>query len=258
MSGAGGPVLETRGLTREFGDLVAVDDVSIAVAPDELRAIIGPNGAGKTTLFNVVTGALPPTRGAVRLHGEEITDLDQHERPHRGLARSFQSNQLFTDETVLENVRVVAQTASEGPFSLDLLRPARGVRRERAVELVDTVGLDAGLETQAKNLSHGDQRRLGIAMALATDPDVLLLDEPTSGMSPTATATTAELIEEIRDSLGLTVLLIEHDMDVVLSISDRVTVLNQGRAIATGTPDEVREDEAVQEAYLGGLREGLS
>ena len=143
-------------------------------------------------------------------------------------------------------------------FSLDLFRPAAGVQRERAVELVDTVGLNAGLETQAKNLSHGDQRRLGIAMALATDPDVLLLDEPTSGMSPSATAATADLIEDIRESLGLTVLLIEHDMDVVLSISDRVTVLNQGRVIATGTPDEVREDDDVQEAYLGGLREDLS
>jgi branched-chain amino acid transport system ATP-binding protein len=251
-------VLETRGLTKEFGELTAVDDVSLAVDSGELRAIIGPNGAGKTTFFNTVTGALDPTAGDVHLHGERITDLAQHERPHRGLARSFQSNQLFTDETVLENVRVVAQTAAEGSFSLDLLRPAADVRRDRAVELVDTVGLEAGLDTVAKNLSHGDQRRLGIAMALATDPDVLLLDEPTSGMSPGATTATADLIEDIRESLGLSVVLIEHDMDVVLSISDRVTVLNQGRVIATGTPDEIREDEAVQEAYLGGLREGLS
>jgi len=258
MSVVDDPILETSGLTKAFGELVAVDDVSLGVESGELRAIIGPNGAGKTTFFNTVTGALDPTRGEIRLHGDAITDLPQHERPHRGLARSFQSNQLFTDETVLENVRVVAQTADEGSFSLDLLRPATSVQRDRAVELVDTVGLNAGLETQAKNLSHGDQRRLGIAMALATDPDVLLLDEPTSGMSPSATAATADLIEEIRESLGLTVLLIEHDMDVVLSISDRVTVLNQGRAIATGSPDEVRENDDVQEAYLGGLREDLS
>ena len=255
---SGDPILETRGLTKEFGELVAVDDVSLRVRPGELRAIIGPNGAGKTTFFNTVTGALDPTVGDVRLHDERITDLPQHERPHRGLARSFQSNQLFTDETVLENVRVVAQTASEGPFSLDVFRPAADVRRDRAVELVDTVGLEAGIDTKAKNLSHGDQRRLGIAMALATDPDVLLLDEPTSGMSPSATAATAELIEDIRESLGLTVLLIEHDMDVVLSISDRVTVLNQGRVIATGTPDDVQDDDDVQDAYLGGIREGLS
>jgi branched-chain amino acid transport system ATP-binding protein len=249
--------LRTEELTRTFGELVAVDDVSLSVPRGELRAIIGPNGAGKTTLFNAVTGALPPTRGRVFLGGTDVTDLPQEERPHRGLARSFQSNQLFTDETVVENVRIVAQTAASGTFSLDLFRDGRSVRRDRTVEILQRVGLDAERETVAKNLSHGDQRRLGIAMALATDPDVLLLDEPTSGMSPTATTRTADLIEEIQSDLELTILLIEHDMDVVLSISDRISVLNQGAILATGPPEAVRSNQDVQDAYLGGVREEL-
>jgi branched-chain amino acid transport system ATP-binding protein len=250
-------VLRTENLTRSFGEVVAVDDVSIGVERGELRAIIGPNGAGKTTLFNCVTGALPPTEGRILLQGEDVTDEPEHDRPHVGLARSFQSNELFRDQTVLENVRLVVQTAREGPFSLDLFRDHRTVGRERALELLERVGLTADPDTVAKNLPHGDQRRLGIAMALATDPDVLLLDEPTSGMSPGATAGTADLIERIQSTLGITLVLIEHDMDVVLSISDRITVLNRGRVVATGTPAEVREDPDVQDAYLGGMREEI-
>ncbi|MFB6297531.1 MAG: ABC transporter ATP-binding protein [Salinirussus sp.] len=249
--------LGTRALTRTFGSVVAVDDVSLAVPEGELRAVIGPNGAGKTTLFNCIMGTLAPTAGSVYLGGREITADPEQSRAHRGLARSFQSNQLFTDQTVLENVRLVVQTARQGSFSMDLFRDHRDVGRDRAAEIAADVGLRAALDTQAKNLSHGDQRRLGIAMALATQPDVLLLDEPTSGMSPGATADTAALVEEIRDDRGLTVVLIEHDMDVVLSISDRVSVLDRGTVIATGTPDEVQGDEAVQNAYLGGMREEL-
>ena len=249
--------LATEGLRKSFGEVTAVDDVSLRVPHGELRAIIGPNGAGKTTLFNVVTGALAPSAGRVFLAGDDVTDTPQYERPHRGLARSFQSNELFTDRTVLENVRVVAQTTERGAFSLDLFRDARSVGRERALSLVDRVGFDADVDTLARNLSHGDQRRLGIAMALATDPAVLLLDEPTSGMSPGATTETAALVEEIQQSMELTVLLIEHDMDVVLSISDRITVLDRGRAITTGPPDEVQENPDVQDAYLGGIREEL-
>jgi branched-chain amino acid transport system ATP-binding protein len=249
--------LGTTDLLKTFGEVVAVDDVSIAVPEGELRAVIGPNGAGKTTLFNAIMGSLAPTSGSVFLRGEDITDDPEQARPHRGMARSFQSNQLFTEQTVLENVRPVVQTADRGAFSLDLFRDYRDVGRRRAVEILDQVGLAADLETEARNLSHGDQRRLGIAMALATDPDVLLLDEPTSGMSPRATDETADLIETIRDELGLTVVLIEHDMDVVLSISDRITVLDRGSVIATDDPAAVRENEAVQNAYLGGMREEL-
>jgi branched-chain amino acid transport system ATP-binding protein len=158
---------------------------------------------------------------------------------------------------VLENVRVIAQIADRGSFSLDLFRDARDVARDRALELTRRVGVDADVDTLARNLSHGDQRRLGIAMALATDPDVLLLDEPTSGMSPGATQETATLVQEIQQSMGLTVLLIEHDMDVVLSISDRISVLDRGSVITTGPPELVRENPDVQDAYLGGMREEL-
>jgi branched-chain amino acid transport system ATP-binding protein len=249
--------LATDDLSKSFGEVTAVDRVGLRVPQGELRAIIGPNGAGKTTLFNVVTGALPPTAGRVWLDGADVTETPQHARPHRGLARSFQSNELFTDRTVLENVRVVAQTADRGAFSLDLFRDARSVARDRALEIIDRVGFEAAVDTLARNLSHGDQRRLGIAMALATDPEVLLLDEPTSGMSPGATAETASLVEEIQQSMGLTVLLIEHDMDVVLSVSDRITVLDRGSVITTGRPEQVRENPDVQDAYLGGMREAI-
>jgi branched-chain amino acid transport system ATP-binding protein len=250
-------VLGVDSLTRTFGEVLAVDDVSLAVTEGELRAIIGPNGAGKTTLFNCIMGHLRPSAGSVFLDGRDITADPEESRPHRGLARSFQSNQLFTDQTVLENVRLVVQTDRRGPFSMDLFRDHHDVGRERAVEIADSLELGGSLETDAKNLSHGDQRRLGIAMALATDPDVLLLDEPTSGMSPGATNETAALIEDIRDERGLTVVLIEHDMDVVLSISDRISVLDRGAVIATGPPDAVRENQTVQDAYLGGMREAL-
>jgi len=249
--------LGSTGLTKRFGGIVAVDDVDLTVPEGELRAIIGPNGAGKTTLFNVLTHALAPTDGTVYLHGEEITDLPQEQRPHRGLARSFQSNQLFNELSVLENVRVVVQTIESGPFSFDLLGEGRSQHREQALDILDSVGLTDKRDVTAKNLSHGDQRRLGIAMALATDPSVLLLDEPTSGLGTNETGLVTDLIESVHQDLGLTLLLIEHDMDIVLSISDRVTVLDQGRVLATGTPDEVRGDSEVQEAYLGGMREEL-
>lgn len=249
--------LGTSGLTRTFGALVAVDDVDLAVPEGELRAIIGPNGAGKTTLFNVITNTIPPTRGTVWLGGRDVTDLPEERRPHIGLARSFQSNQLFNDLTTLENVRVVAQVAESGPFSLDLLGRGQSVAEGTAREILVRVGLEAKADVEATNLSHGDQRRLGMAMALATDPSVLLLDEPTSGMGPSETRETAQLIQSVRSEMGLTVLLIEHDMDIVLSISDQITVLNQGAVLATGTPEEIRGDDRVQEAYLGGMREEI-
>ncbi len=251
------PILQTDGLTKRFGGVVAVDDVDLAVEQGELHAIIGPNGAGKTTLFDTVTGALPPTAGTVWFDGEEITDLPQEARPHRGLARSFQSNQLFNDLSVLENVRVVVQTAQTGTFSLDLLGEGQDRYRDRAFDHLERVGLDDQYSTAAKNLSHGDQRRLGIAVTLATEPSVLLLDEPTSGIGTTETQETAEMIDDLRQELDLTILLIEHDMDIVLLMSDRITVLNQGEVIATASPEAIRDNEDVQNAYLGGMREEL-
>jgi branched-chain amino acid transport system ATP-binding protein len=248
-------VLATDGLTRKFGELTAVDDVSLSVLEGELRAIIGPNGAGKTTLFNLVAGALAPTAGRVRYRGADVTDLPPEERAQRGLARSYQSNQLFFGASVYENVRVAAQTAEVGTFTLDVLSNATGVARERADEVLSLVGLDDERDATAANLSHGDQRKLGIAVALAADPDTLLLDEPTSGMGSEATQRTAELVEAIRDELDLTVLLIEHDMSVVMAISDRISVLHQGTLLTTDTPEAVRANKDVQDAYLGGLRE---
>jgi len=249
--------LGVENLTRTFGEVIAIDEASLALESGELRAVIGPNGAGKTTLFNCVMGTLDPTAGSVYLDGRDITDAPEQRRPHLGMARSFQSNQLFAEQTVLENVRLVVQTARRGAFSMDLFRSHYDVGRARAAEIAETVGLGPQLESAAKNLPHGDQRRLGIAMALATDPEVLLLDEPTSGMSPGATTQTAQLIEDIRDDRGLTVVLVEHDMDVVLSVSDRISVLDRGRVIATGPPEEVQGDQTVQDAYLGGMREQL-
>jgi len=249
--------LGTEGLSKHFGGVVAVDDVNLTVPRGEMRAIIGPNGAGKTTLFNVVTNALEPTAGSVYLDGEEITAVSQERRPHIGLARSFQSNELFAELTVLENVRIVVQTASAGPFAFDLLGDGRAVHEDEAREILDHVGLRAHADTEARNLSHGDQRRLGIAMAIATEPSVLLLDEPTSGMGPGESRETVELIQSVQEEMGLTVLMIEHDMEIVLSVSDRITVLNQGEVLATGTPEAIQGDETVQEAYLGGMREEL-
>lgn len=250
-------VLRTDGLTRRFGGVVAVDDVDLGVERGELRAIIGPNGAGKTTFFNLITGVLAPSEGSVWLDGRDITDLPQERRPHLGLARSFQSNQLFTDLTVLENVRVVTQTTRTGTFCLDVLRGSEGCYADDAYSILERVGLDETYGATAKNLSHGDQRRLGIGMALATEPNVLLLDEPTSGMGPNETQATADLVASLQTELDLTILLIEHDMNIVLSMSDRITVLNRGAVIATGSPDEIRRNDAVQDAYLGGMKEEL-
>lgn len=249
--------LGTKNLTRRFGGITAVDSVDLAVAEGDLHALIGPNGAGKTTLFNVVTNTIPPSEGSVWLDGEDITDLPEEERPHRGLARSFQSNQLFNELNVLENVRIVVQTTEVGTFGFEVFGDGQAQYRDCARRYIERVGLDDDMDTKAKNLSHGDQRRLAVAITLATEPSVLLLDEPTSGMGTTETRETARMIESLHDELDLTVLLIEHDMDIVLSVSDRITVLDQGQILATGTPEEVQKNESVQDAYLGGRREEL-
>lgn len=254
---AGAEILRTEKLTKTFGGVVALRDVDLSVERGELHAVIGPNGAGKTTLFNTITGALPPSDGTVRFDGDDITTLAQEERPHLGLARSFQSNQLFNDLTVLENVRIVVQTMRSGTFALNVLGDGLSKHREEAFDYLEQIGLDGQHDTKTKNLSHGDQRRLGIAVALATEPSVLLLDEPTSGMGSTETRETADMIDDLQRKLNLTILLIEHDMDIVLSMSDRITVLNQGEILATGSPETIRENEEVQNAYLGGMREEL-
>jgi branched-chain amino acid transport system ATP-binding protein len=250
-------LLQADAVTKSFGGLVAVDDVSFSIPPRSIVSIIGPNGAGKTTFFNMLTGLYRPTAGAISFEGKDIT----RRRPDRilsmGIARTFQNIRLFSTMSALENV-LVGQHArlSAGLFRSIIRTP--GVRREekeaneRGRELLDYVGLDASsFEQIAINLSYGDQRRVEIARALASDPTLLLLDEPTAGMNPQESLQLTEFMERLRDERGLTILLIEHDMKVVMGVSERITVLDHGEQIAEGSPEEVRTNKRVIEAYLG-------
>ena len=242
-----GVVLESHGLTREFGGLVAVNDVDFRVRRGELRAVIGPNGAGKTTFFNMLTGVLPPSRGRILFKGRDITRLPAHAVSRLGIARSYQVTNIFGDLTVLENVRIAAQSrVTHYRFWRDAERLA-GVKR-RAQEIVARLGLEAKADLPAAALSHGEQRYLEIGIALATEPDFLLLDEPTAGMSPEETGRTAQFVRSLAGRL--TIVLVEHDMEVVMGICDRITVLNYGQVLAEGTPAEIRVNPEVRRVYL--------
>lgn len=249
------PVLHTVGLTKRFGNLVAVDDVDLAVAPGEFRSLIGPNGAGKTTTFNLLTGALAPSTGRVFLAGQDVTDLAPHERVRRGLGRSFQLTNVFGGLTVHENVRLAAQAAREGGFSArdEFLRRAETFDdvADHTARVLDRSGLADRAGEVADALAYGDRRRLEIAIVLATDPEVVLLDEPTAGMSADETRATMALIDDVL--ADRTLVLIEHDIDLVMRVSDRVTVLHRGAVLAEGTPEEIAADEGVREAYFGGV-----
>ena len=239
-------MIETLDLRREFGGIKALAGVSLKVAEGERRAIIGPNGAGKTTLFNVLTGELEPTAGEVRLAGENVTGRRPHELARRGVARMYQRNELFDPLPARDNV-AIAVAAAAGPY-----RPFRSPPASELVsadELLERVGLGARAETPARALSHGERRQLELAVALARRPRVLLLDEPTAGMSPAETARITELIASLDRSL--TLVIVEHDMDVVFRLAERITVLHEGRVIAEGTPAQVRGDTLVNEVYLG-------
>jgi branched-chain amino acid transport system permease protein len=244
---AGTTVLETRGLTRTFGGLVAVDGVDFTVRAGEIRAVIGPNGAGKTTLFNLITGVLPPTQGQIRFRGEDITGLPAHRISQKGIARTVQVTSIFPTLTVTENVWLGAQ--SRGwlhPFR----RPAamETVRRQ-VEEVIALVGLTAEADAEAAELSHGDQRLLEIALALSTRPDVLLLDEPTAGLSAKETRDMVRVVRQL--AARQTIVIVEHDMDVVMELADTITVLHMGRTLAEGPPQATRENRLVQEVYLG-------
>lgn len=248
-------LLHIDGLTKQFGGLTAVDDVTFGVETGETRAVIGPNGAGKSTLINCITGLLTPTSGTVEFAGQDVTGVPPHEAVQAGMSKSFQTASLFPDMTVAENVEIAALAAEHGSYSLDFLK-----RRDEMDEvhdivdrMVDAVGLASERGIDAKNLPYGDKRRLEIAVALASEPEMLFMDEPTAGMSPDETADTVDLVEELQESLGLTILVVEHDMEIIFRIADRILVLNRGAVIADGPPSEVQGDPEVQEAYLGGV-----
>ena len=242
-------LLATEMLSRAFGALRALERVSLAVAPRERRAIIGPNGAGKTTLFNVITGQLTPTAGRIVLDGARIDGLAPHAVARRGLSRSFQRNNLFPKLAVQENLRLAA--AAGAPGSWDLLGSVarRAGPLARAREVAAVVGLSERLAEPAGRLSYGEQRQLEIGVALATAPRLLLLDEPTAGMSPEETARMTRMLESLPREV--TLLIIEHDMDVVASLADRVTVLHHGEVLTEGTFAEVKADPRVYDVYLG-------
>ncbi len=250
-------LLEVKNLTKNFGGLTAVGDVNIELGASELVGLIGPNGAGKTTLFNLLTGVYEPSEGTVSLDGKILNGMPTYKIAAAGLSRTFQNIRLFKDLSVLENVLIAMGTRKKSKLIESFLRLPGYYKQEaemkkEALELLAIFDLDVKHDSLAKNLPYGEQRRLEIVRALATQPKILFLDEPAAGMNPQETGELTALIKQIQQQFNITILLIEHDMSLVMNVTERIYVLEYGRLIAHGTPDEIKHNKRVIEAYLGG------
>ena len=248
-------IIETINLSKQFGALVAVDDVSIKVRRNSLHAIIGPNGAGKTTFFNLLSGNIEPTSGKVIFKGNDLTHQPVHRMIHYGIGRSFQITNIFPNLTVFENIRLASQSLGSDNFKFWMEASHFRQYEERTWQVVEKVGLKERAQTLARTLPHGDQRKLELGMILAPDPEVLLLDEPTAGMASEQVPELIALIQDIQKAGNKTVMLVEHNMNVVMSVSDVITVMHQGKVLAEGKPAEIAANKEVQVTYLGGLYE---
>jgi branched-chain amino acid transport system ATP-binding protein len=246
-------MLQVEGLHKSFDGFKAVDDAGLDVSKAEVVAVIGPNGAGKTTLFHLITGQLAPDAGVIRFKEENIAGLAPHEVCHKGISRSYQVVNLFSRLTVFENVQIAVLSRRRKTFNF--LRPARTMAVNETREILASVGLDGKAEMISGSLSHGDQKVLEIAVALGNRPELLILDEPTAGMSPEETAVTLQLMKRLSGEQGLTILFCEHDMSMVFSIADRIMVMQHGCSIIQDTPGAVRRNRQVRKAYLGGSEE---
>lgn len=250
-------LLEVKNLTKNFGGLTAVGDVNIELGASELVGLIGPNGAGKTTLFNLLTGVYEPSEGTVSLDGKILNGMPTYKIAAAGLSRTFQNIRLFKDLSVLDNVLIAMGTRKKSKLIESFLRLPGYYKQEaemkkEALELLAIFDLDVKYDSLAKNLPYGEQRRLEIVRALATQPKILFLDEPAAGMNPQETAELTALIKQIQQQFNITILLIEHDMSLVMNVTERIYVLEYGRLIAHGTPEEIKHNKRVIEAYLGG------
>lgn len=254
------PVLDVRNLGIDFGGLTAVDSFNISIGPTEIAGLIGPNGAGKTTIFNLLTGVYQPTRGSILINGIDTKGMPAHKVNKLGIARTFQNIRLFSEMTALDNVKVGMHNQIKCSFLSSLLRlpgyfKAEKQANQKAMELLDFMGLADVAGKKAGSLPYGVQRRLEIVRALASNPSIILLDEPAAGMNPSETTELMHQIRRIRDTFHIAIFLIEHDMNLVMNVCETIAVVNYGRIIAKGTPDQVREDPSVIEAYLGRTEE---
>jgi len=243
-------MLQVEGLMKSFDDFMAVNGANLAVGKGEIVAVIGPNGAGKTTLFNLITGALKRDRGRIVFKGEEISELPPYDICKKGISRSYQIANIFPRLTVFENVQVAVLSYQRR--SSNLFRPAQSLAVKETRSILESMGLFGKEKSIAGSLSHGDQKILEIAIALGNEPELLILDEPTAGMSPEETQATMELVKRLGKQRGLTILFCEHDMDIVFSIAQSIMVMGHGQTIVQGTPEAIRSNKEVQEAYLGG------